>query len=40
MKRLDKDDIKNADIIVIEAVERFDYEALSSVQKVINTLSE
>ena len=35
-----KDDIKNADIIVIEAVERFDYEALSSVQKVINTLSE
>lgn len=35
-----KADIKAADIIVIEAVERFDYEAFNCVQRVINTLSE
>ncbi len=32
-------DIKNADIIVIEAVERYDYEAFHTVQRVINVLS-
>lgn len=35
-----KPDIKNADIIVIEAVERYDYEAFSCIQRVINTLNE
>ncbi len=34
-----KSDIKNADVIVIEAVERYDYEAFSTVQRVINVLS-
>ena len=33
-------DVKNADIIVIEAVERYDYEAFTTVQRVINILSE
>ncbi|QFJ54876.1 DHHW family protein [Pseudobutyrivibrio xylanivorans] len=32
-------DIKNADIIVIEAVERYDYEAFHTIQRVINVLS-
>ncbi|SDB31327.1 SGNH hydrolase-like domain-containing protein, acetyltransferase AlgX [Pseudobutyrivibrio sp. YE44] len=32
-------DIKNADVIVIEAVERYDYEAFNTVQRVINVLS-
>ena len=31
-----KSDIKNADIIVIEAVERYDYEAFHTIQRVIN----
>lgn len=31
-------DIKNADIIVIEAVERYDYEAFNTIQRVINVL--
>ncbi len=31
-------DIKNADIIVIEAVERYDYEAFHTIQRVINVL--
>jgi len=35
-----KSDIVNADVIVIEAVERYDYEAFSCVQRVINTLTE
>ena len=35
-----KPDIKNADVIVIEAVERYDYEAFSCIQRVINTLTE
>ena len=35
-----KADIKNADVIVIEAVERFDYEAFSCAQRVINILTE
>lgn len=35
-----KPDIKNADVIVIEAVERYDYEAFSCIQRVINTLNE
>ena len=35
-----KSSIKNADVIVIEAVERYDYEAFSCVQRVINTLNE
>ena len=34
-----KDDIKNADIIVIEAVERYDYEAFHTIQRVINLFS-
>ena len=34
-----KSDIKNADVIVIEAVERYDYEAFNTVQRVINTLN-
>ena len=33
-------EIKDADIIVIEAVERYDYEAFTTVQRVINVLSE
>lgn len=32
-------DIKNADIIVIEAVERYDYEGFKTIQKVINLFS-
>ncbi len=32
-------DIKDADIIVIEAVERYDYEGFKTIQKVINLLS-
>ncbi|MBE5911469.1 alginate O-acetyltransferase AlgX-related protein [Pseudobutyrivibrio sp.] len=32
-------DIKNADIIVIEAVERYDYEAFNAIQRTINVLS-
>ena len=32
-------DIKDADIIVIEAVERYDYEAFTTAQRVINVLS-
>lgn len=34
-----RSDIKNADVIVIEAVERYDYEAFACVQRVINTLN-
>ncbi len=34
------DDIKNADVIVIEAVERYDYEGFKSLQRTINVLSE
>ncbi len=33
-----KSDIRNADIIVIEAVERYDYEAFHTIQRVINLL--
>ncbi|MCR5581904.1 MAG: hypothetical protein K6F66_09980 [Pseudobutyrivibrio sp.] len=33
-------DIKSADIIVIEAVERYDYEAFATAQRVINALSQ
>ncbi len=32
-------DIKNADVIVIEAVERYDYEGFKTIQKVINLFS-
>ena len=32
-------DIKNADIIVIEAVERYDYEAFHTIQRVMNVLT-
>lgn len=35
-----KADIKAADIIVIEAVERYDYEAFATVQRTINILSK
>ena len=35
-----KSDIKNSDVIVVEAVERYDYEAFSCVQRIINTLSK
>ena len=35
-----KADIKNADIIVIEAIERYDYQAFTCAQRVINTLTE
>jgi hypothetical protein len=31
-------DIKNSDVIVIEAVERYDYEAVKTMQRVINVL--
>ena len=31
-------DIKNSDVIVIEAVERYDYEAFKTMQRVINVL--
>jgi len=34
-----RSDIKNADIIVIEAVERYDYEAFNAIQRTINVLS-
>jgi hypothetical protein len=34
-----KSDIKSADIIVIEAVERYDYEAFATIQRTINILS-
>ncbi len=33
-------DIKNSDVIVIEAVERYDYEAFATVSRVTNILSE
>ena len=33
-------DIKSADIIVIEAVERYDYEAFHTIQRVINVLTK
>ncbi|MCR4831080.1 MAG: hypothetical protein K5883_06460, partial [Pseudobutyrivibrio sp.] len=33
-------DIKSADIIVIEAVERYDYEAFHTIQRVINVFKE
>lgn len=33
-------DIKNSDVIVIEAVERYDYEAIKTVQRVINVLKD
>jgi len=32
-------DIRNSDVIVIEAVERYDYEAFNTVQRVINVLT-
>lgn len=35
-----KSDIKSADIIVIEAVERYDYEAFATVQRTINILTK
>ncbi len=35
-----KSDINSADIIVIEAVERYDYEAFNTIQRTINILSQ
>ena len=34
------DDVKNADVIVVEAVERYDYEGFKCAQRVLNILSE